>query len=155
MFSFFSNLKSFLNSENSVPTMLNRHIRFDEDTDEETDLNTELNRQEKQYKTFNFSLVKIRSKREKSFGFELKGDSSDKGEHYVDNVEEDSPAGRVGLEKNDKIIKVNGIEVTHMNTNNLIDLLEYETELNDNKLNLVICREITDSQISKRSLGIF
>ncbi|RNA18989.1 hypothetical protein BpHYR1_038870 [Brachionus plicatilis] len=154
MFNFFTNLKTLLNSEDkdSGHTMLNKHIRFDEDTDEEADQNDQLNKHEKKKETLNLNLVKIRSKREKSFGFELQGNSNAKGEHYIGSVDEDSPAGRVGLEKNDIIIKVNGNDVTHMNTNNLIDLLEYETDLNDNKLNLVICREKTDSKFSKRTL---
>lgn len=155
MFNFFSNLKLFSNFEENYSgnTMLNRHIRFDEDTDEEVDLNDQLNKQDKKYETFNLNLVKIRSKREKSFGFELQGNTNDKGEHFIDSVDEDSPAGRVGLQKYDKILKVNGIDVTHMNTNNLIDLLEYETELNENKLNILICREVTDLKFSKRCLG--
>ncbi|CAF0865248.1 unnamed protein product [Brachionus calyciflorus] len=159
MFNLFSNFKNILNqSKNADDQMvLNKHIRFDADTDEESDMNKQLNKNEIKCEIINLNLVKIRSRREKSFGFEVQGNADQIGEHYIDSVQDDSPAGRVGLQKFDKILKVNGIDVTNLNANSLIDLLEYETDLNENKLNLTLSRPIdpndsNDSSSSKRSL---
>lgn len=156
------------------------HIRFEEesdssssDSDPEDDLLiTEKNNNHKEeeeklenkekyeIKNLTFNLVKNRSKKEKSFGFQLKGESSKNGEHYIDLIEPNTPSERVGLKKLDKILKVNGISVEKLNINNLFDLLEYETSLNDFKLNLVVRRKCiikenteVDLNTSKRSLG--
>lgn len=141
-----------------------KHIRFDEDDslDEETnminlfknDFNAKKIPQEIKTKTLSFNLVKNRLKKEISFGFRLQGDPQIPGEHYIDSIASESPSDRVGLRINDKIIKVNGINVENLNINNLFNLIEHETKLNDLKLNLVIIRKQTEEDNPlKRPIG--
>jgi C-terminal processing protease CtpA/Prc len=96
-------------------------------------------------------LVKIRQRGEESFGFELNGVTRTPGDHCVDNVESDSPADRAGVRVQDKVTHVNGTCVENYTINSLIDLLDYETNLNENKLNLILVRKISEEEQLVRS----
>jgi len=86
-------------------------------------------------------LVKNKLKKETSFGFQLRGDELVKGKHYIDNVDNGTAASRVGLRRQDKIIKVNGVCVSNFFISQLIHQIEYETSLNEFKLHLSVQRE--------------
>ena len=79
-------------------------------------------------------------KKEKSFGFQLRGDELVKGKHYIENVENNTAASRVGLKKYDKIVRINGVCVSEFFISQVIQQIEYETSLNDYKLHLSVQR---------------
>ena len=85
-------------------------------------------------------LVKNKLKKEKSFGFQLRGDELVKGKHYIENVENNTAASRVGLKKYDKIVRINGVCVSEFFISQVIQQIEYETSLNDYKLHLSVQR---------------
>jgi C-terminal processing protease CtpA/Prc len=141
------NMKSRIITNTKISTPINKHIRFD-DTKDDQDSKPIINQMQRQNQSFvklqqiDLKLVKNLMKKEQSFGFELKGDAKKHGDHYVESVEANSAAGRALMKPNDKIISVNGVNVENYNINSLFDLLEYETELNDIKLNLVVLRNV-------------
>lgn len=84
------------------------------------------------------SLVKIRH--EKSFGFEIKGNSTESGKHHLDSIEIGSAAHRAGLRSLDKLVKLNGIHVEHLNAEGLISVMESELKKNNRHLEIVVER---------------
>ena len=159
----------------SIPkTNKNNHIRFTDSSDLETLLNnfsnaagltssttnaansndnpTQSKNNETDFEILKVSLVKNRTRKENSFGFELQGDSKWSSQHLIEKVEPNSPADRAGLKCLDKITHVNGILCESYSINNLIDLLEYETDLNENKLSLFVKRSlIKENKVSTRN----
>lgn len=125
------------------------HIKFDSDEDIDEDSNildithsTEASQKAKTTAgvsgTIECSLIKIGH--EKSFGFEVKGNSQHAGGHFLDSIEIGSPAHRSGIERLDKIVKLNGVDVADMNTVQLIGVMEREVRKFGRKINLVIER---------------
>ena len=91
-------------------------------------------------------LIKNKSRKEKSFGFQLRGDETIKGKHFIEQVESGLAASRAGLRKCDKIVRVNGVCVSDFFISQLIQQIEYETSLNEIKLHLSVQREqVVDS----------
>lgn len=91
-------------------------------------------------KVLNVTLTKNLLKKEKSFGFHLKGDTNT-DTHYINFVEENTAAHRAGLKPFDKVVNVNGVCVKYYKTSQLIEHISYETSLNSFKINLVIERK--------------
>lgn len=89
----------------------------------------------------NMSLVKIRH--EKSFGFEIKGDGTKKGHHYLDSIEVGTASHRAGVKRFDKIIKLNSVRVENMKIENLIGVMEGEIAKDNRRLELLIERKVT------------
>ena len=121
----------------------NKHIRFDDNDDTTSDSSDEEEeeddiRSSTESNIFNLTLIKKLNKT--TFGFQVRGDSNENGQHYVDFIENDSAAQHAGLKNQDKILKINGINVQHLNTKLLIDKLEKETKINNIRLNLTVTR---------------
>jgi predicted metalloprotease with PDZ domain len=142
-----------------------KHIRFDEDLPLKSSQQSSQPQQSGQNgsasavppktRTINMCLVKNRTRGDKSFGFELKGHSNSPGDHFVDVVEANSPAERAGLRHMDKITHVNGTQAEKYTINSLFDLLEYETNLNENKLNLIVSRAFGQDQMNEAKADTF
>jgi hypothetical protein len=135
----------------------NRHIRFDYSSSESDSTEGEVEEEEitnpiklpaqkqasmsaSESKTVQVTLIKDKLRNEKTFGFQLKGMPNLKSCHYIDTIEPNSPAHRARLERYDKIIQVNGIDVEQFEINELIKQIQFESSLNEHKLNLVVVR---------------
>jgi len=136
----------------------NKHIRFDETSSENGSSDGELEEEEVNRRlSFKFqkqtsalasdaskqirvTLIKDKSRQEKTFGFQLKGMPNVKACHYIDTIEMNSPAHRARLERYDKIVQVNGVNVQEFEINELIKQIQFESSLNEHKLNLVVVR---------------
>jgi predicted metalloprotease with PDZ domain len=106
------------------------------------------------HKILNVTLARNLNKGDNSFGFSLKGDTSDKSiEPHIDCVQPNSPAYRVGLQSNDKIMQVNGTHVASYPINKLIEQIDYETKLNPFKLNLVVLRRLNQVENSNETFS--
>ena len=127
-----------------------QHIRFgdDDENEEDTEVNQPKKSQESTKEEITIRIIKQPD--EESFGFELKGAELKRGENFVDNVNVNSPAYRANLLVGDRVIKVNSYRVSQMNISELFSLLEYETGLNSQTLDLVVSRQ----NCSKRSKNI-
>ncbi len=123
----------------------NKHIRFDDNDDTTSDSSDQEEdediRSSTESNVFNLTLNKKLNKT--TFGFQVRGDSNENGQHYVDFIENDSAAQHAGLKNQDKILKINGINVEHLNTKLLIDKLEKETKINNIRLNLTVTRLVS------------
>lgn len=144
------------------------HIKFDsdEDVDEEhdildiTDSHPTSNPSSKgavetaSVTRIECSLIKIGH--EKSFGFEIKGNSQHAGGHFLDSIDIGSPAHRAGIERLDKMLKLNGLEVADMTTVQLIGVMEREVRKFGRKINLVIERAHGRSaSVTESKAGLF
>jgi hypothetical protein len=137
----------------------NKHIRFEESTSESDSSDWEPEKEEvnsinlcsqkqatpssklgNESKTIKATLIKDKLRNEKTFGFQLKGMPNLKSCHYIDTIEVDSPAHRARLERYDKIVQVNGVNVQEFSINELIKQIQFESSLNEHKLNLVVVR---------------
>ena len=115
------------------------HIRFDEDEDENSDgENSAKVGKSEEDNCLSFTLVKY--KKEASFGFEVKSNSNQVGFHFLDSIEPNSAAERAGLLNDDRIVKVNNIDVQLLTGIDLIELIGIETRKDRFKLNLKIIR---------------
>ena len=135
-----------------------QHIHFDDDenSDEdiqiiEVDQSQSKSESESQKNSSSEIKISIRKSSEESFGFEVKGEEKRRGENCVDNVVADSAAYRANLLVGDRIVSVNGYRVNNMNINELFSLLEYESEIDPKRLDLVVFRNAQSQKRSKLS----
>ena len=100
-----------------------------------------------------FILVKNKAQKETSFGFQLRGDETTKGKHFIDQVEPKLAGARAGLRPRDKIVCVNGVWVDNYYISQLIQQIEYETGLNEIKLHLSVQRETPITAATNTRMG--
>jgi C-terminal processing protease CtpA/Prc len=144
-------------NSNGKPTI---HIKFDSDDDSESATSftsfeisqPTITSKVAQTNLIECSLVKIGH--EKSFGFEIKGDSKHPGGHFLDSIEIGSPAHRAGIHKFDKILKLNSVDVKNMNTIQLISVMEREVGKMQRKISLVIERT-PGARVSEQKASLF
>lgn len=144
------------------------HIKFDsdEDAEEENDIKDITNAHEISKNTskaaveteratrIECSLIKIGH--EKSFGFEIKGNSQHAGGHFLDSIDIGSPAHRAGIERLDKMLQLNGVDVAGMTTVQLIGVMEREVRKFGRKINLVIERAYgRGDRVTEPKAGLF
>lgn len=73
-----------------------------------------------------------------SFGFQVNGKTNQNGSHMISLVHKNSIADIAGLQVNDKIIKVNKIDVAQSTIDQLIKTIEVETNKNPNCLEFTV-----------------
>ncbi|CAH0393751.1 unnamed protein product [Bemisia tabaci] len=75
--------------------------------------------------TIHHTTTIIVNKDERGYGMKVSGDNP----VYVQSVKEGGAAERAGLHSGDKIIKVNGVNVTHSTHTEVVDLIKGESQV--------------------------
>lgn len=130
----------------------NSHIRFEENNNEESSSDDQDERTLEESESWQrISVAVCKRRKESSFGFEISGDHTT---HQVESVDPGKPADRAHLERGDRIVSVNGVNTEKFSVNQLIDLLEAESQINSFKLNLVVirkCNTVSDTTTATTS----
>ena len=110
------------------------------DDDDDDDDDCQIIEEEATARTFNVVLRKNARAADESYGFQLKGHVDQKGCHWLSDVAPGSAASRARLLNGDKIVRVNGRDVSTLDINELIQLIEQERAHNASKLSLTVER---------------
>ncbi len=140
-FFYFYNLKKKLFSKK---IMSNKHIYFDDEDEVDLEVidNEEVEMIHLRTQPARIECILVKLKHESSFGFEINGQCNHGGKHYIENIVPNSPACRAELRSLDKIISVNGINVTSVKVERLIEIIQRETRQGRRQLELVIHRDL-------------
>ncbi len=119
---------------------MSKHIIFDDDSDDSTSEIICITEKPppSEHSLLTCSLLKIRH--EQSFGFEITGDLKKAGQHFLDSIEVGTAAHRAGLQRGDRIVRLNDVDVGGMNAAGLIGVMEAEVAKSGRQLELVVER---------------